>query len=65
MPSADAAGAALIIRPAGALSVLIGASLIADGFLNGVIAIGTVRIIKSQYPDVIDPEYTEKEDDIR
>ena len=63
--ASGAAGAALIISPETALPVLTGASLIAEGALNAALAFGTVKIIKGQYPDIIDPDYTEKEDDER
>ena len=42
---------------------MIGAALIAYGVLNLAVALETVKIVKKQYPDVIDPEYTETEDD--
>ena len=60
------AGGALTARPsesAAVISVMIGADLIAYGVLNLAVAVETVKIVKKQYPDVIDPEYTETEDD--
>lgn len=64
----DLAGIVLIVRPAEsvcAIAVMLGASLIADGLLNLAVALETVKIVKKQYPDIIDPDYTETEDDIR
>ena len=50
-------GLAVAFRPfdsAKRLTVLLGAALIAQGLLNLVVVIVTVKIIKNQYPDVID-----------
>lgn len=52
-----AVGAVVAFRPwesAQILTVFLGAALIAQGLLNLVIAILTVKIINNQYPDVID-----------
>lgn len=59
-------GVMLIIRPwesARMLTVLLGISLLSDGVLNLCVAISTVKIIKNQYPDVIEAEFYEKEID--
>ena len=64
----DVAGVALIIRPTeyiGVISVMLGISLISDGLLNLAVVLETVKIVKNQYPDIIDPEYTETEDDTK
>jgi len=64
----DAAGVALILRPAesaNVMAVLLGVSLIADGLLNLSVALETVKIVKRQYPDIIDPDYTETEDNYK
>ncbi len=55
-------GAGVIARPSesvAVMTVLTGISLIADGVMNLTVALETVKIIKRQYPDVIDPEYEE------
>ena len=60
-----AAGLALVIRPAesvAVMSAILGATLICDGALNFAVALEAVKIVKNQYPDIIDPEYDEKED---
>ena len=47
----------LILRPwesAQVLTALLGTALIAQGILNLVVALITVKIVKNQYPDVID-----------
>ena len=59
-------GVMLIIRPwesARMLTVLLGISLLSDGVLNLCVVISTVKIIKNQYPDVIEAEFYEKEID--
>lgn len=59
-------GVMLIIRPwesARMLTVLLGISLLSDGVLNLCVVISTVKIIKNQYPDVIEAEFYEKETD--
>lgn len=50
-------GIVVAFRPwesAQVLTVLLGAALMAQGILNLVIALFTVKIVKNQYPDVID-----------
>ena len=44
------------------LEVFLGISLIADGILNFVTMLLTVKIIKNQYPDVIEADYEEIDD---
>ncbi|MBR3300879.1 MAG: DUF308 domain-containing protein [Clostridia bacterium] len=59
-------GLMLVIRPwAGAksLTVLLGISLLFEGVLNLCVAVSTVKIIKNQYPDVIEAEFYETDDD--
>lgn len=56
-------GLALIFRPwesASLLTVLLGLSLLSEGILNLCVAVSTVKIVKNQYPDVIDVPYKEK-----
>ena len=56
-------GLALVFRPwesASLLTVLLGVALFAEGFLNLCVAVCTVKIIKNQYPDVIDTSYKEE-----
>lgn len=58
----------LIFRPsqsAKVLFALLGATLIAQGCLNLFVAITTVRIVKYQYPDIIEADYMEMEDEKR
>lgn len=53
-------GLLLVIRPfesAKILTVLLGASLFSEGLLNLCVAVSTVKIIKNQYPDVIESEF--------
>ena len=62
---AVAAGILLIIRPAEAarvLTVFLGISVLADGILNLIVAIFTVKIIDHQLPDDND-KYVEVDDD--
>ena len=40
-----------------------GLSLLSEGILNLCVAISTVKIVKNQYPDVIEAEFYEKEID--
>lgn len=50
-------GLLLVFRPAESsqlLTVLLGISLLAEGILNFCVAVGTVKIIKHQQPDVIE-----------
>ena len=47
------------------MTVLLGLSLLAEGGLNLAVALSTVKIVKNQYPDVIEGEFTEKERDAR
>ena len=61
-------GVMLTIRPwesARMLTVLLGISLLSDGVLNLCVAISTVKIIKNQYPDVIEADYCEMEDETK
>ncbi len=61
-------GFMLTIRPwesARMLTVLLGISLLSDGVLNLCVAISTVKIIKNQYPDVIEADYCEMEDETK
>ncbi|MBR5057805.1 MAG: DUF308 domain-containing protein [Clostridiales bacterium] len=56
-------GLLLMFRPgnsAEVLIILLGLSLVAEGILNLSVAICTVKIIKNQYPDHIDPFFEEK-----
>lgn len=51
-------GIVVAFRPwesAKVLTVLLGTALVAQGILNLLIALFTVKIIKNQYPDIIDP----------
>jgi hypothetical protein len=41
--------------------VALGIALIADGVMNMVTVLLTVKIIKHQYPDVIDAEFWEED----
>lgn len=53
-------GLLLMFRPGNSaelLIILLGLALVAEGILNLSVAICTVKIIKNQYPDHIDPEY--------
>ena len=61
-------GVMLTIRPwesARMLTVLLGISLLSDGVLNLCVAVSTVKIIKNQYPDVIEADYCEMEDETK
>ena len=61
-----AIGIILIVRPwesARILTALLGISLLSEGILNLCVAISTVKIVKNQYPDVIEAEFYEKEID--
>ena len=56
-------GLALMFRPwesASLLTVLLGVALFAEGVLNLCVVVCTVKIIKNQYPDVIDTSYKEE-----
>ena len=56
-------GLALVFRPwesASLLTVLLGVALFAEGILNLCVTVCTVKIIKNQYPDVIDTSYKEE-----
>lgn len=58
----------LVFKPsesAKVLTILLGATLIIEGILNLFVAITTVKIIKHQYPDFIDEDYFETEDENR
>ena len=53
-------GLLLMFRPgssAEALTTLLGIALVLEGILNLAVAVCTVKIIKNQYPDHIDPKY--------
>ena len=59
-----AIGIMLIVRPwesAQVLTVLLGISLLAEGLLNLCVALSTVKIVKNQYPDVIEADFYETE----
>ena len=59
-------GLLLVVRPwegVRALTVLLGVSLLFEGTLNLCVAVSTVKIIKNQYPDTIDTEFYETEED--
>ena len=59
-------GILLVIRPwesARILTALLGISLLSEGILTLCVAISTVKIVKNQYPDVIEAEFYEKEID--
>jgi len=59
---------ALVFKPSESakyLTVLLGATLIVEGALNLFVAITTVKIIKHQYPDFIEDDYFETEDENR
>ena len=59
-------GILLVIRPwesARILTALLGISLLSEGILNLCVAISTVKIVKNQYPEVIEAEFYEKEID--
>lgn len=54
------AGVLLVFRPwesANILTVLLGISLLSEGILNLCVAVSTVKIVKHQYPDVIDADF--------
>ena len=53
-------GLLLIFRPGSSaqlMVILLGMALIAEGILNLAVAVCTVKIVKNQYPDRVDPEY--------
>ena len=55
------AGVLLVFRPwesANILTVLLGISLLEEGVLNLCVAVSTVKIVKHQYSDVIDADFT-------
>ena len=55
-------GILLIFRPSASARIMViflGISLLANGILNLVTMLLTVKIIKNQYPDVIDADYEE------
>lgn len=57
-----AVGLLLVFRPAESqviMTVLLGASLLAEGTLNLCVAVSTVKIIKHQQPDALECEYCE------
>ena len=43
------------------LMILLGTSLLADGILNLITVLTTVKIIRNQYPDVIPGDFVDKE----
>ena len=54
------AGLLLVFRPwesANTLTVLLGISLLSEAILNLCVAVSTVKIVKHQYPDVIDADF--------
>lgn len=56
----------LIFKPydsARALVILLGTTLITEGILNMFVAITTVKIIKHQYPDIIDEDFFEEDEE--
>ena len=58
-----AVGLILVFRPTEsreAMTVLLGISLLGEGTLNLTVALSTVKIVKNQYPDVIEGDFTEK-----
>lgn len=58
----------LVFRPSASAKVLtslLGATLFAQGCLNLFVAVTTVKIVKHQYPDIIDVDYMEMEDEKR
>jgi len=65
---AGMAALALVFRPsesAKLMTILLGATLVAEGCLNLFVALTTVKIIKHQYPDFIEIDYMETEDEDR
>ena len=61
-------GLVLVFRPVEsgeAMIVLLGVSLLAEGALNLTVALSTVKIVKNQYPDVIEEDFQEKDRDVR
>ena len=53
-----------MLRPysgAAVLMTVMGIALLCEGALNICVAVSTVKIIKNQYPDVIDVDYYESE----
>ncbi len=55
-------GLFLLFRPwesARVMTVILGVSLLSGGILNLCVAVSTVKIIKHQYPDYIDADYFE------
>ena len=60
------AAAVLVFKPsesAKVLVILLGIALIVEGILNLFVAITTVKIVKHQYPDFIEEDYFEMEDE--
>jgi len=58
----------LVFKPsesARVLTALLGMTLIAEGTLNLFVAITTVKIVRHQYPDFIEDDYFETEDENR
>lgn len=59
-------GLLLVCRPwdsARLLTVLLGVSLLSEGVLNLCVAVSTVKIIRNQYPDVIEADFYEVDGD--
>lgn len=53
-------GLLLAFRPwdsANIMTMLLGIALLSEGVLNFCVALSTVKIVKNQYPDIIDEEY--------
>ncbi|MCR5329858.1 MAG: DUF308 domain-containing protein, partial [Lachnospiraceae bacterium] len=53
-------GIGLMAQPweaAKVMTVLLGISLLAEGILNLYVAISMVKIVKNQYPDIIEEDY--------
>ena len=51
----------LTAESARTLMILLGTSLLADGILNLITVLTTVKIIRNQYPDVIPGDFVDKE----
>lgn len=52
-------GVPLIIRPwesARAMTVLLGAALLSEGIMNLCVTLSTVKIVKNQYPDIVEDD---------
>lgn len=60
---AGIAGLLLVLRPAEAMMILLGISLLAEGILNLSVAISLVKIVRNQMPDVVEADYYEIKED--